>query len=281
AALASGTRTTAQAGHKLASGSASLASSAGQVDDGAQQLSSGLAQAASESPTYSKQLQETLTAVVAQPVALAAQVQHTAHGNGWLIAIILGVILWLAALVAALSIDQSAVGRNAMAPVGSRMVAITQSLPVLGFAMLNAAAVVAALILFHPSTAQMIPLILLVLLASATFCLLALALRLRLGRVGLTLFVLFLILQVAASGNVVPLETAPTVLQTLNSVMPLTAFINGASQLVSGGHVASYTAVVAVLLVWALVAGALMLSAVKKRRLEDPVRPGRVALNPG
>ena len=197
------------------------------------------------------------------------------------VAIILGVILWLAALVAALSIDQSAVGRNAMAPVGSRMVAITQSLPVLGFAMLNAAAVVAALILFHPSTAQMIPLILLVLLASATFCLLALALRLRLGRVGLTLFVLFLILQVAASGNVVPLETAPTVLQTLNSVMPLTAFINGASQLVSGGHVASYTAVVAVLLVWALVAGALMLSAVKKRRLEDPVRPGRVALNPG
>jgi putative membrane protein len=279
--LASGTRTTAKAGHQLASGSASLASSAGQVDDGAQQLSTGLAQAAAQSPTYSNQLQQALSAVVAQPVALATQVQHTAHGNGWLIAIILAVILWLAALVAALSVDQSAVARNAMAPVGSRMVAVTQSLPVLGFAVLNAVAVVAALVLFHPSAAALVPLVLLVLLAAATFSLLALGLRLRWGRVGLTLFVLFLILQVAASSNVVPIETAPSVLQTLNGVLPLTAFVNGASQLVSGGHVASYVAVVAVLLAWALVSAALLLSSVKKRRLEDPVLPGRVALSPG
>ena len=67
--------------------------------------------------------------MVAQPVALATQVQHTEHGNGWLIAIILAVILWLAALVAALSLDLSGIARTAMAPVGSRMVAITQSLP--------------------------------------------------------------------------------------------------------------------------------------------------------
>jgi putative membrane protein len=281
AQLAGGTRSTATAGHQLASGSATLASSAGQVDDGAQQLSSGLAKAAAQSPTYSKQLKQALSAVVAEPVALATHVQYTAHGNGWLIAIILGVILWLAALVAALSVDQSAVARNAMAPVGSRMVAITQSLPVLGFAVLNAVAVVVALLLFHPSTAAMVPLALLVLLAAATFSLLALGMRLRWGRVGLTLFVLFLILQVAASGNVVPLETAPTVLRTLNDVLPLTAFVNGASQLVSGGHVASYVAVVAVLLAWSLVSCALLLSSVKRRRLADPVRPQRVALSPG
>src|SRR5262249_42762022 len=161
-------------------------------------------------------------------------------------------------LVAALSVDQSAVARNAMAPVGSRMVAITQSLPVLGFAVLNAAAVVVAVLLFHPSTAAMIPLALLVLPAAAAVSLLALGVRLRWGRVGLTLFVLFLLFQVAASGNVIPLETAPTVLRTLNDVMPLTAFVNGASQLVSGGHVASYVAVVAVLLAWSLVSGALL-----------------------
>jgi len=279
--LASGTGGTAKAGRSLASGSAALASSAGQADDGAQQLSSGLAQAAAQSPTYTDAQQKALSSVVSQPVLLTSRVQHTDHGNGWLIAMILGLILWLAALVAALTLDLSAVARNAMAPVGSRALTITQSLPLLGFAVLNAVAVVAALLLFHPSTAAIVPLVLLVVVAAATFCLLALALRLQWGRIGMVLFVLFLILQVAATGNVIPLETAPGVLRTLNGVLPLTVFVKGASQLVSGGHVASYAAVVVVLLVWSLVAAFLMVAAVKRRRLQDPVLPGRVLLSPG
>ena len=122
--------------------------------------------------------------MVSQPIVLTSTVQHTEHGNGWLIAIIVGLILWLAALVAALSLDLSAIARNSMAPVASRAVAIAQSLPLLGLAALSAASVVAAVVLFHPSTAAIVPLALLVLLASATFALLALALRLRWGRVG-------------------------------------------------------------------------------------------------
>ena len=167
-----------------------------------------------------------------------------------------------------------------MAPVASRMVAISQSLPVLGLAALNAAAVVAAILLFHPSTAAIAPLVLLVLLAAATFCLMALALRIRMGGVGVTLFVLFLILQVAASGNVVPLETAPGVLRTLNGVLPLTAFVNGASQLVSGGHVASYVAVVTVLVVWGVASWVALVSAVKWQRMQDTMAPARVVLSP-
>ena len=160
------------------------------------------------------------------------------------------------------------------------MVAISQSLPVLGLAALNAGAVVAAILLFHPSTAAIAPLVLLVLLAAATFCLMALALRIRMGGVGVTLFVLFLILQVAASGNVVPLETAPGVLRTLNGVLPLTAFVNGASQLVSGGHVASYVAVVTVLLVWGVASWVALVSAVKWQRMQDTMAPARVVLSP-
>jgi putative membrane protein len=152
---------------------------------------------------------------------------------------------------------------------------------VLGFAVLNAVAVVAALLLFHPSAAAIVPLVLLVALAAAAFCLLALAMVLKWGRVGVVLFVLFLILQLAASGNVIPLETAPGVLRTLNGLLPLTAFVKGASQLVSGGHVASYVGVVVVLGVWSLVAAFVMVSAVKRRRLQDPVVPSRALLSPG
>ena len=39
-------------------------------------------------------------------------------------------------------------------------------------------------------------------------------------------------------------------------------------------------AVVVVLLVWALIGYALLVSAVKKRRMLDPSQPGRVALSP-
>ena len=85
---------------------------------------------------------------------------------------------------------------------------------------------------------------------------------------------MFLLVQVAASSNVIPLETAPSALQTLNGVMPLTAFVNGASQLVSGGQVGSYVAVVVVLLVWALIGYALLVSAVKKRQDARPAAAG-------
>ncbi len=62
---------------------------------------------------------------------------------------------------------------------------------------------------------------------------------------------LLLLLQAAALGNVVPLETAPAPMQTLNGLLPLTAYVNGVSQLVSGGSVGSLAGVVTVLLVWA------------------------------
>jgi putative membrane protein len=278
--LASGTRSTAQAGSSLASGSSTLASSANQADDGAQQLSSGLASGAAQSPTYSDEQQQALAPVVSKPILLTSTVEHGEHGNGWLIAVIVGLVLWLAGLVAALSLDQSAITRNSMAPVASRGAAFVQALPLLGLAALSAASVVAAVVVFHASTAAIIPLALLTLLASVIFALLALAMRLRWGRVGITLFVLFLLVQIAASSNVIPLETAPSTLQRLNGVMPLTAYVNGASQLVSGGQVGSLVAVVVVLLVWGLVAYALLVSAVKKKRMLDPVEPGRAALSP-
>jgi hypothetical protein len=48
--------------------------------------------------------------------------------------------------------------------------------------------------------------------------------------------------------------------------MPLTAYTNGASQLVSGGHVASYVGVVVVLAVWTAGAFALMVTVVRRAR---------------
>ena len=179
----------------------------------------------------------------------------------------MAVILWLAALAGALGVDLSAGRRHALAPVSSRRLAFTQALPVLGVALVQVVAVLLAMWLFHASVAEVVPFVLLTVLAAVTFSLLGHALRLALGGAGVVIFVLFLLVQVAALGNVIPLETAPSVLRTLNGLLPLTAFTNAASQLVSGGDVGSLLAAVTVLVLWGLTACALMVASVKRQRM--------------
>ena len=92
-----------------------------------------------------------------------------------------------------------------------------------------------------------------------------------------------LLAQVAALGNVVPLETAPTALQRLNGLMPMTAYVNATSQLASGGAVGSRTSEILVIVLWGLAAFAATVFVVKRQRLvrpaapPEPGAPGRVA----
>jgi putative membrane protein len=265
--LEGGTQQTSSAATSLASGSESVSSGASSANSGAHQLSSGLEKGAKQSPTYSSSQQNALAIAVSEPVQLSHSLQHTKHGNGWLLAAIVAVILWLAALVGALGVDLSAVRRHALAPLSSRRLAFTQALPVLGVALVQVVAVLVAMWLFRASVAEVVPFALLTVLAAVTFSLLGHALRLALGGAGIMIFVLFLLVQVAALGNVIPLETAPSVLRTLNGLLPLTAFTNAASQLVSGGDVGSLLAVVIVLVLWGLAACAVLLVSVKRQRM--------------
>ncbi len=272
AQLESGTQQTSSAATSLVSGSDSVSSGASSANDGAKQLSSGLEKGAKQSPTYSSSQQNALAIAVSEPVKLSHSEQHTKHGNGWLVAAIVAVILWLAALVGALGVNLAAVRRQALAPVSSRRLAFTQALPVLGLALVQVVAVLVAMWVFHASVAKVVPFVLLTVLAAVTFSLLGHALRLALGGAGVMIFVLFLLVQVAALGNVIPLETAPSLLRTLNGMLPLTAFTNAASQLVSGGDVGSLLAVVIGMVGWGLGACAVMVMTVKRQRM---LRSGR------
>ena len=187
----------------------------------------------------------------------------------------MAVILWLCALAAALGVDVSAALRNALAPVSSRRIAVVQALPVVGIAAVQAVAVGLALPRGQDQHRRdRVSFALVTLLAAVCFSLIAYALRLALGGVGVAVFVLFLLLQVAALGNVVPLETAPSPLRAINGLLPLTAFTNGTSQLVSGGDVGSLLSVVLVLAVWAAGAfGATVVLVKRRRMLRAPVTP--------
>ena len=104
-------------------------------------------------------------------------------------------------------------------------------------------------------------------LAAATFSLVGVALRWAFGGIGVVAFVLLFALQAAALGNVIPIETAPEPMQMLNGVLPLTAYVNGASQLVTGGSVGSMAGSVTVLVVGGLGATLVALALVRRRRV--------------
>lgn len=265
--LESGTAQTASAGASVASGASSLSSSAGQVDDGAQQLSSGLTKGAKQSPTYSGSEQKALENVVSQPVLLSHSLENDQHGNGWLLALVIGLVLFLTALLGGVRRDVSAATGNGGLPVSSRRLVLAQLLPGLGLAVLEGVAAVLGLVVMRVSVASYLPLALLTLLAALAFTTVTFAARVLFGRAGLPVLVLFLVVQIAALGNVVPLQTAPAVLRALNAVLPLTAYVDGASQLVSGGHAGSPVAALVMLLVWGVAAGLAAVVAVSRRRV--------------
>ena len=80
--------------------------------------------------------------------------QHAKHGNGWLLAALIAVILWLAALGGALGVDLSAARRHALSLVSSRRLAFTQALPVVVVALVQVGAVLLAMWVFHASVAE-------------------------------------------------------------------------------------------------------------------------------
>ena len=265
--LATGAASSASAADELASGSASLSSGATSANNGAQQLAQGLDQLAKQTPTYSKDEKKALTAVVSEPVALTSSVEYTQHSNGWLIGVVLGVILWLAALLGVLRRNLAEVLRHASTPISSRRLTMVQLRPSVTLAAAQGVAVLAALLLLRVDMARPLGFGLLTILAAVTFTLVGLALRWAWGGVGILAFVLFLLFQAAALGNVLPIQTAPEPLPTLNRLLPLPAYVNGASQLVTGGSVGSLAGVVTVLLLWGLGASGVALMLVRRRRV--------------
>ena len=104
-------------------------------------------------------------------------------------------------------------------------------------------------------------------LAATTFAVVGVALRWAFGGAGIVIFVLLLLVQAAALGNVLPIETAPAPMPMLNAALPLPAYVDGLSQLVSGGSVGSLAGVVTVLLLWGVGASLAALLVVRQRRV--------------
>ena len=234
ASLADGAGQLASGSAQLANGSTQLASGAGQLAGGNEQLATGLANGAQQVPSYTDDQRNALVSVVTTPVDVGASADYPATIAASLIPVVLGLVLWLGTLMFFLTGTSVLTGAGwSQASAGRRVMA--RWLPAALVGVVQAAILILVVALSGVSISSPLGLVGIGILGAAAFAATNQALVSLFGGVGRMVSLAFVALQVAAFGGLVPIETAPAALQTLNGILPLPQFVAGASHLLLGG----------------------------------------------
>lgn len=102
-------------------------------------------------------------------------------------------------------------------------------------------------------------------LTSATFATIILALNILLGSVGQFLGLVLMVLQLVTAGGTFPWQTLPGPLQVLHNILPMSHAVDGIRQLMYGGNLDLAAGDATALLCWLL--GALLVSFLGARRM--------------
>lgn len=255
---------TSSAATQVADGNAQLASNSTQLDQGAQSLSSSLASGAKKAPSYTSDQVKQLSKVAGQPIVMTTSSEHDTVSNAWLIGAVVGLVLWFGALAGMFIRPRAAAAPGRLEPVSSTRLAALRLVPQLALSLAQALVVFVVLLVFRQGVTSSLAFGAFTLLGAVVFALIAAALDAGRHRGGTIAFLLLTALQLAAIGGLIPIQTAPGLLQALNGLLPLTAFVNGATQFASGGSVHSVTALTATLVCWGVVA--LLIATFRTRR---------------
>jgi putative membrane protein len=246
---ASGTSDLASGLTQLGTGAAASADGAAELADGTGELADGLAEGAEGSSALTDLDPEETASVVAEPVTMAAERDNAIESLGQVIAMLLAPIgLWLGAM--ALFLVFRPFGREALASTASTGSLVARTLfrgSLIGLA--QAALVV---LLMHTALGvdwSLLPqtLAFSALLAVA-FTAIHAFLSAWLGRAGTIVSLVLVVLQLAASGGLYPLEIVSGPFQAISPFLPLTWAVEGMQLIVSGaggGAVAAAAAAIA------------------------------------
>jgi len=242
-ALVSGAQGLASGLGELGSGAAEASDGAGQLADGAQELASGLASGAESVPPAGD------AAVASEPVVVQSERVNTAPGIGSVLAeTLVPVGLWIGALATFLvlrPLERGILGSTATGGAVLRRMLGRSSLIALGQAALVA-------VLVHATTGVDLALLPATFALSAVIALaftaLHAALTLVLGRAGLIVSLLALVVQLVVTGGLIPVVALAEPFPALSAVMPLTYAVDGMQALLSGGASSRIVAAVAVML---------------------------------
>ncbi|QCR18325.1 YhgE/Pip domain-containing protein [Agrococcus sp. SGAir0287] len=235
-AAATGASTLASGAHDAADGAAALDDGLAQLDDGATRLGTGLDDAVAQIPASSPSLRAEQAQTIADPAALDADALTSAgsYGEG-LAPFFLSLAAWIGIYALLLIVH----------PVSRRAVTALRSPVQVGLASWLAPAALGALqmvALFGIVTLALgftlaVPLGVLgvMLLASAVFAAIVVALNVWLGSVGQFLGLVLMVVQLVTAGGTFPWQTLPGPLAALHHAMPMTYAVEALRQVMYGG----------------------------------------------
>ncbi|MBW9092546.1 YhgE/Pip domain-containing protein [Microbacterium jejuense] len=265
ATLAAGTATAADGAAQLRDGSAQLRDGATtlddgitQLEDGATQLRDGLSSGAAQLPSYDaatrRQQADTLATPVDVERSSLTQAQNYGAGLAPFFAALAG---WIG--IYALFLIVKPVSKRAVTALHSpiRITLAGWATPALlgGVQMVGLFGVLALALGF--SFAHPLATLGILLLASATYAAIVLALNVWLGSVGQFLGLVLMVLQLVTAGGTFPWQTLPAPLAALHHVLPMGYVVDAMRQVMYGGSADRVWLDLTVLVAWLVGAGVL------------------------
>ncbi|MFF2372396.1 YhgE/Pip family protein [Agromyces sp. NPDC058110] len=265
-AAASGAAAAASGAATLRDGIGTLGDGLGQLEDGGETLQSGLADGAAQIPDSDQATRDAQAKTIADPVSLETDALTEAGNYG------AGLAPFFAALagwigIYALFLIVKPISRRAVTALHSpiRVTLAGWLTPgILGAVQMIGLFTVLAVTLGFPMTHPLGTLGVMV-LASATYAAIILALNVWLGSVGQFLGLVLMVLQLVTAGGTFPWQTLPAPLAALHHVLPMGYVVDMMRQSMYGGDLGRAASDAVVLLIWML--GALVLAAIGVTRM--------------
>ena len=253
--LASGLASAATGADQLVGGVGELRSGLSELATGAGTLASGLADGVSQLPDYDDAVRQRQSATLADPVSIDTSAIAQAQNYG------AGLAPFFAALAAwigiyALFLIVKPVSRRALtamdAPVRVSIAGWLTPAMLGAVQMLGLFAVLSFALGFR--FADPLAVFGLLVLASASYTWIILALNVWWGAVGQFVGLVLMVLQLVTAGGTFPWQTLPTPLAALHEVLPMGFVVDALRQVMYGGDLARVWTDIGVVLGWAAVA---------------------------
>ncbi len=275
--LADGSEQLAEGTGDLADGTEELAGGTGELADGTEELAGGLREGADAVPSYTESERTRMAEMAVTPVETEAQRENEASGaDTATFPFVTALALWLGAFGSFLLLP--ALSRRLLDRALPMSQVVLRSLaPALLIALAQTIAVLAVLTAVGISPVSPLSVVLVAFAGAVMFAALHQALLTVLGdRIGRIASVVLMVLQAVTLVGLVPVETAPPLLQSIGSLMPLSIVTQGLVHSALGGSLVSTSGTLLSILAWAAISLVLTLAASRGARRAD--RSERVAV---
>ncbi|MCT1708334.1 YhgE/Pip domain-containing protein [Dermabacter hominis] len=258
--LATGTAPLSEGAHGLAEGTTQLSDGTRRLADGSRELWTGLRDGADQVPSYSESERTHLAEVSTKAVTLSTSRENEADGGAVAtFPFVAALGLWLGAFGIFL-VWPALRERFLNSALPMWRVALLSLLWPLVLAALQALLVIGLLVVFGVPVASLASVAAITIAAALCFAIVHQMLLTVFGaRVGRVVSIIVLVLQVVSLVGILPLESAPSLLQSLTAFMPLTVASQGLVSAALGGAIVSTGTTLAELALFAAVSFAVTL----------------------